>query len=92
MNSATGLQEIAAAGIRYQLFINHKSQGWLANKLGWDKSKLARRLANNPSFKISELDSICSKLGIGFEELMDVPAEYIGKTSLDISENLSQAA
>lgn len=45
-------QKLTTAGIRYRLFIAQKSLRWLAAKLGWDVSKLSRRLAGQPAFKV----------------------------------------
>lgn len=72
MNST---QELAAAGIRYRLYIGNKSQRWLSKQLGWEVSKLARRLSGKPAFKVDELDTIAEILGIDFAELLSIPAD-----------------
>lgn len=68
-------QKLTTAGIRYQLFIAQKGLRWLAAKLGWDVSKLSRRLAGQPAFKVDELDMICEALGVSFEELLTIPVD-----------------
>lgn len=68
-------QKLTTAGIRYRLFTAQKSLRWLAAKLGWDVSKLSRRLAGQPAFKVDELDMICEALGVSFEELLTIPVD-----------------
>ncbi|WP_214373449.1 helix-turn-helix transcriptional regulator [Bifidobacterium sp. SO1] len=73
MNSAT--QNLSAAGIRYRLYISNKSQRWLAKQLGWDVSRLSRRLAGKPAFKVDELDTIAEILGVDFDTLLSIPID-----------------
>ena len=68
-------QKLTAAGIRYRLFIAQKSLRWLAANLGWDVSKLSRRLSGQPAFKVDELDMICEVLGVSLEELLTIPVD-----------------
>lgn len=77
MNSTT--QNLAAAGIRYRLYLLSKSQRWLAKQLGWGVSRLAHRLAGKPVFDVEELDKIADALGVSLEELLTLPDDVYQK-------------
>lgn len=68
-------QELAAAGIRYRLYISNKSQRWLAKEMGWDVNRISRRLLGRPVFNVEELDRIASILGTDMEGLLSIPAD-----------------
>lgn len=64
------LESYAAEEVRVILARRRRSAHWLAQRLGWSKSQLSRKLTNQASITVDDLGRLAAALGVGLGDLL----------------------